>query len=176
MARRKRKVSGFQIATPIAAVILLLILFVSAGYFVVATISDLPPDNSEVLAQLRKNRDLWAREKPAGFRYVVDRDCDCADDVNRPYTVTEIGGDRQAEYPITVEAATGEQLMAPVDPVWLEDLFQRIIDADAGELVVSARFDAALGFPSQVVIRRSGEAGEIVEEYEIRDFEIIYHQ
>ena len=66
--------------------------------------------------------------------------------------------------------------MAPTDPVWLDDLFQRIVDADAGELVVSARFDAALGFPSQVVIRRSGEAGEIVEEYEIRDFEILYHQ
>jgi len=176
MARRQRKGGGFQITTPIAAVILLLILFVSVGYFVVETIPDLPPDNSEVLAELKRHRDLWARERPAGFRYVVDRECDCADDVKRPYTVTESGGKRQAEYPIPVEAASGEQLLAPSEPVWLDDIFQRIDDADAEKLAVTARFDASFGFPTQVVIRRAGESGEIVEEYEIRDFEITYYQ
>jgi hypothetical protein len=176
VARKYKIGSGFHITTPIAAVILLLILFVSVGYFVVETIPALPPDNSEVLGRLEAGRSLWARERPAAFRYVVERDCSCADEIRRPYIVTEQSGQRRAEYPIPVESTSGVQLREPTDPVWLDDVFDRIVEADAESLAVTARFDSSFGFPSRAVIRRGGEAEEIVEEYEIRDFEVLYHR
>lgn len=176
MARRRRQGTGFQITTAIAAVLLLLILFVSVGYFVVETIPALPPDNRAVLGELEENRRLWSRQRPGAFRYVLDRDCVCADEVGRPYIVTERHGEREARYPVPVESASGAQLKNPSDPVWLDDIFERIVTADADGLVVSVRFDPSFGFPSRVVLSRGGEADEIVEEYELRDFEVLYER
>jgi len=112
MTRRKPLAGIYQLTTFLALVLLLLILFISAAYFFFIPAPDKSSDDSDRLAVLAQKQATWEAERPASFRYVVDRDCDCADDVNRPYTVTDIGGDRQAEYSITVEAATGEQLMA----------------------------------------------------------------
>lgn len=136
----------------------------------------LPPDNSEVLVELEDNRRLWSRQRPAAYRYVLDRDCICADDVKRPYIVTEQYGERESRYPVPVDSALGTQLMEPSDPVWLGDLFDRIIAADAEGLAISARFDPAFGFPSLVVLSRGVEADEIVEKYELRDFEVLYER
>lgn len=176
MARKYKIGSGFHIITPIAAVILLLIVFVSVGYFVIETIPAVPPDNSEVLRRLETSRSLWARKRPVAFRYVVERDCSCADEIRRPYIVTEQSGQRRAEYPIPVESAGGAQLREPTEPAWLDDVFERIAEADAQSLAVTARFDSSFGFPSRVIIRRGAEADEIVEEYEIRDFEVLYRR
>ena len=171
MARNRKPRYGFQITTPIAAVILLLIVFVSLGYFFVETIPGLPPDNSRVLQEMEERRAVWHERRPGRMRYVVDRDCDCASESNRPYIATESGRQRRAEFPVSVESDDGEQLQAPHDPVWIDDMFALISTADVQNQAVSARFHPEFGFPVEVVIRQKPDSTDTIAIYEIRDFE-----
>lgn len=173
MARRRKPKYGFHITTPIAAVILLLIVFVSLGYFILETIPGLPPDNSRVLREMKERRAVWRERRPESIRYVVDRDCDCASESRRPYVATETGGQKLAEFPVSVESDDGEQLQAPQDPIWIDDTFAVISSADIQNHAVSARFHPELGFPVEIIIRHKPDSTDTIATYEIRDIEIL---
>jgi hypothetical protein len=176
MARNRTPDYGFQITTPIAAVILLLIVFVSLGYFFIETIPGLPPDNGVVLKSAEENSRVWSAGRPAAFRYVVDRDCECASEEKRPYVVTERGSERQAVFPVPVEADDGTLLTEPADPVWIDDTFGLLEAADLQNQVVSARFNAEFGFPMSFTIRQNSSSADTITTYEIRDFEILEYR
>ena len=173
MARSWKPKTGSQVTTPIAVLILLLILFVSTGYFYFETVPGLPPDNRDVLQRVADAEQLWSEQRPSRFRYVVDRDCDCDRETRQSYVATEANGVRSAEYPIPVESADGQQLIAPREPVYIDELFESVRSADAESRAVTARFDAAYGFPINVVIH--AESG-IDERYDIRDFERLHFE
>ena len=173
MGRSRKPKYGLYITTPIAAVILLLIVFVSLGYFFLETIPGLPPDNSQVLREMENSRAIWQARRPGSFRYVVDRDCDCASESKRPYVVSETGGQQQAVFPVPVESDDGRQLHAPNDPIWIDDTFALISSADIQNQAVSARFHPELGFPVEIIIRQKPYTADTIATYEIRDFEIL---
>ena len=173
MARNRKPKYGFQITTPIAAVILLLIVFVSLGYFFIETIPGLPPDNSVVMRELEDNRSIWRERRPGSIRYVIDRDCDCASESKRPYVATETGSQRWATFPVPVESDDGKQLVAPHDPIWIDDTFALISSADIQNQAVSARFHPELGIPVEIVIRQKPDSADTIATYEIRDIEIL---
>jgi len=175
MARSWKPKTPPQVTTPIAVLILLLILFVSAGYFFFMTDADLPPDNSEALAELEASRALWASRRPPAFRYVVDRDCDCSDETRRPYLATVGDATREARFPVPVDGEDGRLLTAPMQPVWIDDLFDLILSADAEGKAIAARFDTTWGFPSRVEIA-DGADDASPDVYEVRDFEVVYPQ
>ena len=173
MARKRKPVYGFHITTPIAAVVLLMIVFVSLGYFFLETISGLPQDNGHVSQQLEANLAIWRGRRPASFRYVVDRDCDCPRETRQPYVVTEVGQERQASFPVPVESDDGKQLQGPTDPIWIDDTFTLIATAEAQNQAVTARFHPELAVPVEIIIRQNAESVDTIATYEIRDIEIL---
>jgi len=173
MSRKSWRKSGYQITTHLAVVILLVIMFVSVGYFLVIAQSDLPFEQDGLLAELEANRERWMTQRPAGFRYVVDRTCSCPVEEVKPFVVTEESGERTARFPLPVETSAGVVLTEPSSPIWLEDIFGQIEQAVRDGAVVSVRFDPARGFPMSVSIdfERNDEGADIG--FEIRDFEVL---
>ena len=165
MKRGKRQRLPFQVTTLIAGALMLLILFVSAGYFFWL----LPGDDAEPQPAMARHYERWRELKPRSFRYVVRRSCDCARDFLAAYTVTVRGGETTTAFPIPVEADGGGFLEIPPAPDTIEDVFAAIADANAAGRDVSAGYDREFGFPVAVTIRdRRGNRG-----WEIRDFEIL---
>ena len=155
----------FQPTTLIAGALLLLILFVTAGYFfwlIPATTGGLPDP-------VERHAARWKANTPEAYRYVVRRSCDCARDVLAPYVVTVSGGETTFAFPIPVEAPGGGFRDAPADPDTIADVFAAIRRASVAGNDASAGYDRRFGFPVAVTIRSpSGTLG-----WEIRDFEVL---
>lgn len=169
---RSRKYAPYHLTTLIAVALSLLILFTSVGYFFLLTggtgTDDASADN------LQKNQALWQQQRPAAFRYTVQRSCICPREFNVAYIAEERAGERSAAFGVTVEAESGDFLEQPPEPVWVDDIFEQI----AGQIRVSgwaaATYDARYGFPNVVTFDRDGVDDDIL--YEIRDFEVLEHR
>jgi len=154
----------YQVTSHIAVILLVLILFVSIGYFFFLAKPDEHARRLELMAEFETHSALWARERPARFQYSVDRTCDCPDEDGRPYKVQEVDGQREAAFPIPVEASTGSLLYAPPRPLWIDDIFTIIERALRSGAIIEVRYDQSLGYPRSAIIGPD-------ERYEIRDFE-----
>ena len=174
---RKRPLAGiYQITTFLAVVLLLLILFVSAAYFFVIPSPDKSPDEGNVLVELEAKRVTWNSERPASFRYVVDRDCYCDAAFVEPYVATEEYGGKTARFVIEIESATGEFLSIPPDPVWIDDLFDLIEQSVRDGKYVDARYDKDLGYPVSILVRPDPAPPDSVFRVEVRDFETLEYR
>ena len=174
---RKRPLAGiYQITTFLAVVLLLLILFVSAAYFFVIPSPDRSPDEGNVLVELEAKRVTWNSERPASFRYVVDRDCYCDAAYVEPYSATEENDGRYAVFAIEIESATGEFISSPPDPVWIDDLFNVIEQSVCEKKHVDVRYDKELGYPVSIVARPDPAPPDSVYRVEVRDFEILEYR
>jgi len=163
----------FQSTTLIAVAMLLLILFISAGYMLLIPTTEENSYDNEAATELQRNRELWERSKPASFRYVVDRSCFCTAEVSTPYAATEERGYKQAAFRTEVESSAGEFLTRPEHPVWIDDIFDEIGEAIAAdfETVVDVRYDERYGYPVAADIRYPMPDAYIT--YEIQDFEVL---
>jgi len=166
MSRKYPLEGRYQVTSHIAVILLVLILFVSVGYFFFLARPDEQALRLELVAEFEANVALWGRERPARFGYSVDRTCDCPAEDDRPYQVREIDGRREARFAIPVEASTGNSISAPPRPLWIDDIFGIIERALRSGSIIEVRYDQALGYPRSVIIAPD-------EEYEIRDFERI---
>ena len=158
---------AFQATTLIAGALLLLILFVSAGYFFwLPQGGDADP---AVAAPVARHWDRWRKAEPRAYRYVVRRSCDCSRDFLAAYTVTVEDGRASAAFDIPVESSDGGFVDVPPEPDTIEDIFAAIRSANANGDDVSAGYDRRRGFPVAVTIRtRSGNTG-----WEVRDFQVL---
>lgn len=166
MSRKYPLEGRYQVTSHIAVILLVLILFVSVGYFFFLAKPDEHARRLELVAEFEANAALWERERPQRFRYSVDRTCDCPDEDGRPYEVRDMDGQRSATFPIPVESATGAMISVPPRPVWIGDIFGIIERALRSGVTVDVRYDQALGYPRSAIIGPH-------ERYEIRDFERI---
>ncbi len=163
----------YHSTTLIAVALLLLILFVSVGYFFLIPIQENTTEPTAAIGELEQNRDSWARERPLSFRYVVQRTCYCSREHVTPYVVTDRQGQRSAAFIASVESASGEFLDAPSDPIWISDIFNltaEAIESNDGA-VIEVSFDRRFGYPQNVII--NGRQPDSNMRYEIRDFEVI---
>ncbi|MEO1201202.1 MAG: DUF6174 domain-containing protein [Pseudomonadota bacterium] len=166
MKRGKRQRLPFQVTTLIAGALLLLILFVSAGYFFWLMPVDDGADGPSVVAG---HYERWREREPEAYRYVVRRSCDCAREFLAAYTVTVRDGVTTHRFPIPVEAGSGGFLESPPEPDTIDDVFAAIAEATEAGRDVTAGYDRELGFPVAVMIRdRRGNRG-----WELRDFETL---
>lgn len=149
-----------------AVILLVLILFVSVGYFFFLAKPDEQARRLELVAEFEASAALWARERPARFRYSVDRTCDCPAEDGTPYAVRDVDGQRSAAFAIPIESSSGNMISVPPRPVWIDDIFGIIERALRSGVMVDVRYDQALGYPRSASIRPD-------EQYEIRDFERI---
>ena len=165
MKRGKRQRLPFQVTTLIAGALLLLILFVSAGYFFWL----IPSGDTEAQPAVVRHYERWHEVEPVAYRYVVRRSCDCTRDFLAAYTVTVQDGRTTTAFPIPVEASGGGFLEVPPEPDTIEDVFDAIRDATAAGQDVSAGYDREFGFPVAVTIRSRRET----RGFEVRDFEVL---
>ena len=163
----------YHSTTLIAVVLLLLILFVSVGYFFLIPIQENATEPTASITELEQNRNNWARESPLSFRYVVQRTCYCSREYVTPFVVTDRQGLRSAAFLTSVESGSGEFLDAPSDPIWISDIFDltaNAIESNDGA-VIEVSYDRRFGYPKIVII--SGRQPDSNMRFEIRDFEVI---
>ena len=166
MSKKYRPEGKYQVTSHVAAILLVLILFVSVSYYFFLA----RPDEQAILAAQRSDFDaaraLWDGERPVAFRYVVDRSCDCPDEDSRAYLVTVRDGAFSAEFPIPVESSSGVLITLPPRPDRIEDLFDLAGRALRSGTVIEVRYDTEYGYPEALVTSPDSA-------WEVRDFEVI---
>lgn len=166
MSKNYRPDGRYQVTSHAAAILLVLIVFVSVSYYFFLAKPDEQAQRLELMAEYEAAAARWSAERPPSFRYVLDRTCNCPDEDGRAYTVAELDGERRAEFPIPVESVGGELITAPPRPLWIDDIFGIIERALRSGAVIDVRYDQAFGYPESVIIGPN-------EQYEIRDFELV---
>ena len=149
MKHRDARKPGFQPTSLIAGVLLLLVVFVSAGYFFLLAGSGLSPEQQTQLAQLHERRDEWREKRPAAFRYEIERECECPLDYIEPFTVIEYRDE-------------------PQNQAWIDEYFEQIEAGIRDGQNVVVRYDPRFSYPNDFLI-----AGE--QTY-IRDFEVLEYE
>jgi hypothetical protein len=176
VTRRKPLAGVYQLTTFLALVMLLLILFISAAYFFVVPAPDKSSDDKDLLAVLEQKRATWEAERPASFRYVVDRDCYCERTYAEPYVAIEERGMKSAAFAIEIETPTGEFISAPPRPVWIDDFFDFIEQSVREEKSVHVEYHKDLGFPVSIVVNPEPAPPDSVFRVELRDFETLEYR
>lgn len=165
MSKKYRPDGNYHVTSHVAAILLVLIVFVSVSYYFFLA----RPDEQAALAEAREALDaaeaLWDTRRPGNFRYVVDRSCNCPEEDARAYTVTERGGRLSAEFAIPVESSAGILVTSPPRPVGIDDVFGVIERSLRSGMLIDVRYDSDFGFPENVEVSAD-------DRYEIRDFEI----
>jgi hypothetical protein len=171
MSRAYRPETPYQITSLIAVVLLLLIVFVSVGFFFFLARPDQFAAQNDLSRAFDEARALWQARRPAAYRYVLDRQCNCPPEIDRAYVVTVDREGQRATFPIPVESTAGILLDSPTSPVWLESIIADIGRAlDGGENIV-VRYNYLYGFPEFVDLAPGVERPDTVSRFEIRDFE-----
>ncbi|MFQ5610005.1 MAG: DUF6174 domain-containing protein [Woeseiaceae bacterium] len=172
--RKHWRKSVYQSTSLIAVVLLLLIMFTSAAWFIMFPGA---PDTSSTPGfeqKLRLNLARWDEKQPASYRYVVRRSCSCPAEDTRAYVATETRGQRTAEFPVTVESSAGEFLTEPPDPAWISDIFNELRQAARHARDIDATFNERYGYPESATIHYGTADSET--RYEVRDFEVLEYQ
>lgn len=176
MQHRPRKKTSFQLTSLIAVVVLMVILFISVGYFFVIPHLTDTGAQEKLLASLQANDELWQTNRPVSYRYVVERECDCALELMRPYVVTVARDLRTAQYLVTGSADSLGISEEPPEVVWLEELFAKTAEAVLHAKEVEVIFDPRFGYPSSVRINSSNRSTASFEVYGVRDFEVLEYE
>ena len=171
MSRKYRPDGTYQLTTHVAVVLLVLILFVAVGYFFSLAKPDEHASRLAMSEELQENRARWENRRPATFQYVVDRGCDCPDEVSKAYIVTEESGRRATRFPIPVESSTGVMLDAPPNPVWIDDIFELAEKTLRSGKPIDAYYNHAYGYPERLVLDPDENSIKTSLRFEIRDFE-----
>jgi len=146
MKHRSWRKTGYQPTSLIAAVLLLLLIFVFAGYFFTLYESGLSPEQETLLGRLHENRNAWQEKRPPEFRYVVERECECPLDYTKPFTAIEY-------------------LDAPDNQAWIDGFFAAIEKAILDGVAVTASYDPRFNYPNDFAIA--------AEQTFVRDFEVL---
>jgi hypothetical protein len=146
MKHRGKRSNGLQSTSLITGVLLLLIVFVSVGYFFFLYQPGLSPVQDAALAELRERRAEWEEERPPAFRYEVERQCDCPLDYIEPFTVVEY-------------------LDEPDNHAWIDEFFVALEEAMLAGEPVAVSYDARFGYPNDFTLAN--------EDTFVRDFEVL---
>jgi hypothetical protein len=176
MQHRPWRRTGFQATTLIAVALLLLILFVTAGYFFTLATPGTMPVRDGLQSAFERNAELWDGRRPDAFEYVVERSCFCAPDYRQPYRVRESGSERSARYASPLAPDAREYRGSPPEPVWIEDLFSLVERAIAEADTVEVGYDPAWGFPTSISIDWSQQAADEEQRFSVRDFRVLEYR
>jgi len=176
MTRRKPLAGIYQITTFLALVLLLLILFISAAYFFMIPAPDEPSGQGDLLAELETRRSTWTMKRPAAYRYVVDRDCNCERAYTEPYVATHDGDNRSAAFTVEIESVSGEFIATPPGAVWIDDLFDLIEQSVRDGKKVDVEYDRNLGYPASIVVHPAPAPPDSIFRVEVRDFETLEYR
>jgi len=146
MKHRCWRKTGFQPTSLIAAVLLLLVVFVSLGYFFFLAEPHVSAEQERLLAELQVRRSEWVEKRPPAFRYEVERDCECPLDYTEPFKVVEY-----------LDEADNHS--------WIDDYFIDLEEAIRSGDAVDIRYDPRYSYPNDFNIAD--------EQVFVRDFEVL---
>lgn len=164
MKAKPKRWPGFHIFTLLAGVVLLMVLFVSVGYFY--TLSDTTDITAPRLDELRAKQREWLAKKPPAFRYEVRRDCRCDEAFRAPYIVTEDGPDISFRYSRNLE---NPNTVLP-EPLTIDEVFALAEDALENADSTIVLYDALLAFPQTLDIDWSADDADDELRIEIHSF------
>lgn len=174
MKHRPPKKGSYQVTTFIAVLLLLFIVFVSVGYFFMIAEPKIDPQRTELRDQFERNRGLWASRRPIAFQYHVSRRCNCADDFQRPYRVTEGRGAPLVDYVSPLETASPGAGTVPPEPLRIAQLFDLIATELDSAHALDVSFDPAFGFPTRIDLDPSpavdDELGIAVYDFQVIEY------
>jgi len=173
MKSKTSKVSPSQTTTYLAVVVLLVIVFVSVGYHFMVVAPSGVPDQPGILREFKANLQRWVERRPVSARYVVDRNCACAAEISEAYVALEERSKKTAEFPPHVQDRFDDRDAVPRDPLWIDELFDVVRLAISDGTLKSVNYDVEFGYPSFVQLQAGAANATGVEQFEIRDFEII---
>ncbi|MDJ0918727.1 MAG: DUF6174 domain-containing protein [Woeseiaceae bacterium] len=162
---------GFQAATLLAGVIMLLIIFVSAGYILTLPAPDQAVTTDPQLQEIDEQRSLWKRRKPDAYEYVVDRDCNCDAEYADPYRVTVNAAGKTFRFDADYGAPGLDN--GPAEPADIDLLFDLIEAAIVSDHVVMVFYDSEYGYPSNARIIRDGASLDEEYTFDVRGFQVI---
>ena len=148
MKHRSPRKAGFQPTSLIAAALLLLLVFISVGYFFFLTEPRLSADQQAMLEELQLRRSEWLEKRPPAFRYDVQRECECPLDYTEPFHVIEYLDDADNQS-------------------WIDNYFDQLELAIASDDTHSIRYDPRYSYPNDFQIAD--------EQVFIRDFEVLQY-
>ena len=160
----------FQTTSLIAVAVLLLILFVTAGWFLIIPAENESDTNSAHTDALHDNRALWLEQRPPAYSYVIDRDCACDQYHSEPYRAMELTDGKSATFPTHALEKLGDRNAMPGNPVWISDVFRAIEVAISNGTLDEVDYDYTLGHPTLVRIH-SNDAGTNWLEIRVQDFQ-----
>lgn len=173
MKNKTPKAAPYQTTTYLAVVVLLVIVFVSVGYHFMVVAPSGVPDQSDIMQEFKANLQRWTERRPVSARYVVDRHCACATELTEAYVAMEERSEKTAEFPPHIQDRFDGQYAVPRDPVWIDELFDVMRLAISDGTLKSVNYDFEFGYPSFVQLQAGATNATGVEQFEIRDFEII---
>lgn len=162
---------AFQTATLFAGVVLLMIVFVSVGYFF--TIVDAPPPEDPAAIDVATREAQWVQNQPARYRFTVERECYCPPEYRKPFTVTVENGLRSFSYSRTFEQSTTGATPAPPEPVAVDDLFRLLHNAARYADSLSVSFHSEFGYPEIIRVDWSDHRADDEQAFIIRDFQAL---
>ncbi|MDX1498860.1 MAG: DUF6174 domain-containing protein [Woeseiaceae bacterium] len=173
MQHRPWKKTGYQATTLIAVALLLLILFVSAGFLLVLEKPAASAGRGALEAEFERQAEFWAARRPRAFRYVVERSCFCAPDYRQPYVVREEGDVHSVAFASPLAPESREYRGTPPEPELIGNLFDLVRRALAEADAVDVSYDPAFGFPASITIDWSYDLADEEQYFSVRDFEVI---
>jgi hypothetical protein len=152
----------------LAVVLLLLVIFVVAGYFLVV-----PKSRSAMMQEYQYQRDLWDKRVPAAFRYFVDPECACPPEYEEHYVVVEENGSTVARFEGPTDTSEYSRNAIPPDVLSIDAAFELIRQGinEAGHIEID--YDGSYGFPTDVTIYWSEVGADDFFGFEVYNFEVI---
>ena len=155
MKHRAWRNTKYQATALIAVVLIVVIIFISAPYFTTVPVPEFSADQEVLLDELYAKKQRWEDQRPASFRYVVERKCTCPIEHTRPFPVME-------------------DLDAKVARVsWIDDFFVTIEEAILDSAEVMVTYDALYSFPVAISISYPDGPEDSWQEISVREFDIL---
>ena len=168
--KTKRQKPGFQTATLLAGVIMLMIIFVSAGYILTLPGTDPVAERDPLLLELDEQRSLWQRRRPDAFEYVVDRSCQCSAEFNAPYRVSVDNTGTRFRFDADYGASVAVE--RPPEAADIDQLFNLVEAAVVSGRSVQVFYDSDYGFPAIARIGADGYQNDEEFTFDVRDFRV----
>ena len=155
MKHRISRKTAYQSTALIAVILIVVIIYMSAPYFTTVPVAEFSDEQELLLDELYAKKQRWEEHRPASFRYVVERKCDCPIEHTKPFPVVE---DLDAKN---------------IRVSWIDDFF---IDAEKAILAsaqVVITYDALYSFPVAISISYPDGPEDSWQEIYIREFDIL---
>jgi len=158
MKHRTSRKTAYQSTALVAVVLIVVIIYISVPYFTTVPVPEFSDEQELLLDQLYAKKQRWEESRPASFRYVVERKCDCPVEHMRPFPVVE-----------DLDARN-------IRVSWIDDFFVAIEEAILDSARVAVTYDALYGFPVVISLSYPDGPEDSWQEIYVREFDVIRYK